>query len=137
MKKMRSNLVAAYVADRARRSPEFRIRFEKRRLIHEVAVAVRSMRTGAGMTQAQLAKAIGSSQPTIARLEKGLDQRTPRWDLLRRIALALNKQLKLSFVSRRDENLVEIDGKRPSPPAEDMRTSRRIKRSNAPGARAG
>src|SRR5689334_9398522 len=98
--KKRSNLVSAYVAARARASTEFRVRFEQRRLVHEVAVAVRSMRMGAGVTQAQLAKAIGSSQPTIARLEKGLDQRTPRWDLLRRIALALNKQLKLSFVSK-------------------------------------
>ena len=59
--------------------PKVRHHFEQRRLVHEVAIAVRSMRMGAGLTQAQLAKRIGTSQPTIARLEKGLDVRTPRW----------------------------------------------------------
>jgi len=44
------------------------------------------MRMGAGLTQAQLATRIGTSQPTIARLQKGLDVRTPRWDTLQRIA---------------------------------------------------
>src|SRR5216683_1354790 len=62
--------------------PKVRHHFEQRRLVHEVAIAVRSMRMGAGLTQAQLAKRIGTSQPTIARLEKGLDVRTPRWDTL-------------------------------------------------------
>ena len=48
--------------------------------------------------QAQLAKMVGVSQPMIARMERGLDQRTPRWETLRKVGLALGKQLKLSFV---------------------------------------
>ena len=66
--------------------PRVRNHFEQRRIVHEVAVAVRGMRMGAGLTQAQLATRIGTSQPTIARLQKGLDVRTPRWDTLQRIA---------------------------------------------------
>ena len=78
--------------------PEFRHHFEQRRLVHEVAIVVKCMRERAGLTQAQLAKLVGASQPMIARIERGLDQRTPRWETLRKIGLALGKQLKLSFV---------------------------------------
>src|SRR3989442_3868129 len=90
--------------------PRVRHHCEQRRLVHEVAIAVRSMRTGAGLTQAQLAKRIGTSQPTIARLEKGLDVRTPRWDTLQRIASALGRQLRLKFAaSGNGEELVEVE----------------------------
>jgi ribosome-binding protein aMBF1 (putative translation factor) len=96
------------------REPEFRHHFEQRRLVHEVAIVVRSMREQAALTQAQLAKMVGVSQPMIARMERGLDQRTPRWETLRRIGLALGKQLKLSFVEADgDEPLVEVDGMPP------------------------
>src|SRR5437899_3670989 len=51
-----------------------------------------------------------SSQPTIARLEKGLDVRTPRWDTLQRIARALGRQLKLKFAAPSDDDgLVEVE----------------------------
>ncbi|HEY6220999.1 MAG TPA: helix-turn-helix domain-containing protein [Candidatus Eisenbacteria bacterium] len=93
---------------------EFRQAYEQRRLVHEVAIVVRSMREQAGLTQAQLAKMVGVSQPMIARMERGLDQRTPRWETLRKIGLALGKQLKLSFVEADgDEPLVEVDGMPP------------------------
>jgi DNA-binding XRE family transcriptional regulator len=105
---------------------EVRHHFEQRRLIHEVAVAVRSMRAAAGLTQAQLARRIGTSQPTIARLEKGLDVRTPRWDTLHRIAVALGRQLKLRFAPAED----------PAPLVEVGRPRRRVT-SSAPAARGG
>src|SRR5438067_109209 len=90
--------------------PRVRHHFEQRRIVHEVAVAVRGMRLGAGLTQAQLATRIGTSQPTIARLEKRLDVRTPRWDTLQRIARALGRQLKLKFAaSRGHDNFVEVE----------------------------
>ncbi len=93
---------------------EFRHHFEQRRLVHEVAIVVRSMREQAGLTQSQLAKMVRVSQPMIARMERGLDQRTPRWETLRKIGLALGKQLKLSFVEADgDEPLVEVDGMPP------------------------
>jgi transcriptional regulator with XRE-family HTH domain len=98
------------------RNPEFRRHFEQRRLVHEVAIAVRAMRAGAGLTQAELARRIGTSQPTIARIEKGLDQHTPQWDTLQRIAVALGRQLRLRFVEPRadtlDSPIVEVPGTR-------------------------
>jgi len=99
------------------KDPEFRHHFEQRRLIHEVALIVRGMREASGLTQAELAEMISSSQPMIARLEKGLDQRTPRWDTLNRIAIALGKQLTLVFhdPQKSQSPLVEVKGKyRPS-----------------------
>jgi transcriptional regulator with XRE-family HTH domain len=93
---------------------EFRHHFEQRRLVHEVAIVVRSMREQAGLTQAQLARMVGVSQPMIARMERDLDQRTPRWETLRKVGLAPGKQLKLSFVEADgDEPLVEVDGMPP------------------------
>jgi transcriptional regulator with XRE-family HTH domain len=98
------------------RDPEFRRHFEQRRLVHEVAIAVRAMRLGAELTQAELARRIGTSQPTIARIEKGLDQHTPQWDTLQRIAVALGRQLRLRFVEPRanavDSPIVEVPGTR-------------------------
>ena len=94
--------------------PEFRHHFEQRRLIHEVALAVRAMREDAGMSQARLASLIGVKQPMIARVEQGRDSRTPSWDVLRRVGRALGKQLVVGFVStKREVPLVQVDGERP------------------------
>ena len=98
------------VLSRHFKDPVFREGFEKRRLIQEVAVAVRGMREQAGLTQAQLAKLIKSTQPTIARLEKGSDQRTPRFDLLYKIGAALGRQLRLVFtVATKAKRFVEVE----------------------------
>jgi len=95
--------------------PEFRRAYEARMVVAELAMAVRRMRVEAGLTQAQLAALIGVKQPMIARVERGSDQRTPRWDVLRRVGLALGKQLVLEFVSsKRALPLVQIDGTRPA-----------------------
>lgn len=105
------------------KDPEFQRHLEQRRLVHEVAIVVRSMREQAGLTQAQLARMVGVSQPMIARMERGLDQRTPRWETLRKVGRALGKQLKLSFVEADgDESLVELDG---MPPRAPMAAERR------------
>jgi ribosome-binding protein aMBF1 (putative translation factor) len=93
---------------------EFRHHFEQRRLIHEVALAVRAMREEAGISQAKLASIIGVKQPMIARVEQGRDSRTPSWDVLRRVGRALGKQLVVGFVStKREVPLVQVDGARP------------------------
>lgn len=57
----------------------------------EIAERVRHARERCGMTQAELAARIGSSQPALARLEAG--GVTPSLDTLRRIAGALGLEL--------------------------------------------
>ena len=116
------------------KDPEARHHFAQRRMAHEVALAVHAMRERAGLTQVELAKRIGSSQPSVARIEKGLGYRTPQWETLEKIARALGKQLKLAFIEADEsEPLVEIDGMPVAPP----RTSRRPNHArSAPSPRA-
>ncbi len=102
------------------RNRNFRFHYEQRKLVHEVAVAVRAMRKQARLTQAQLAAAVGVSQPMIAKIERGLEQRTPRWEMIGKIYIALGKQMRLSFFDADtggEGHLVEIDG-RPAPQVE-------------------
>ncbi len=102
-----------YVADQLH-DPEFRRAYENRMVVAELAMAVRRMREEAGLSQAKLAALIGVKQPMIARVERGSDQRTPRWDVLRRVGHALGRQLVLEFVSaKRPLPLVRVDGVRP------------------------
>ncbi len=96
------------------KDPEFRYHYLQRNFVHEVAVAVRAMRKQAGMTQAQLAAEVGVSQPMIAKIEKGIEQRAPNWEMLGKVCVALRKQMLLSFRDVEEDSethLVEVDGK--------------------------
>lgn len=57
----------------------------------QIAERVRQAREGRGLTQAELAARIGSTQPAVARLEAGGVM--PSLDTLRRIADALGLEL--------------------------------------------
>jgi HTH-type transcriptional regulator/antitoxin HipB len=65
----------------------------------ELAERVRQARERMNITQAELAKRIGSTQPAIARLEAGGS--TPSFDTLRRIAAALGLELVVELRARR------------------------------------
>jgi ribosome-binding protein aMBF1 (putative translation factor) len=77
-----------------------------KRLIEEevlnvkVARMIYEARSKAGLTQQQLAKRVGTTQPVIARLEDA-DYRGHSLTMLQRIATALNGQLEIHFVSGR------------------------------------
>lgn len=105
----------ATVLSRQMKDPEFRIHYLQRQLVHEVAIAVRAMRQQAKLTQAQLAGRVGVSQPMIAKIEKGIEQRAPNWEMLGKVCVALRKQMRLSFRDEQedvhDNHLVELDGK--------------------------
>jgi DNA-binding XRE family transcriptional regulator len=106
----------AEVMARELKSPTFRFGYEQRGTVAEIALAVRAMRKQAGMTQVELAKLVAVSQPMIARVEKGMGMRPPGWDLLRKISIALGKQMRLSFVDANDaadRHLVYVNGKPP------------------------
>jgi HTH-type transcriptional regulator/antitoxin HipB len=65
----------------------------------ELAERVREARERMQMTQAELAKRIGSAQPAIARLEAGGS--TPSFNTLRRIAAALGLNLVVELRAHR------------------------------------
>ena len=70
---------------------------EEERANAEIARVIVEMRTQAGLTQQDLAELIGTSQPTIARLEDA-DYEGHSLGMLRRIAQALNMRIELRFV---------------------------------------
>lgn len=63
----------------------------------EVAAMIYRARTAAGLTQGQLARLVGTSQPAIARLEDA-DYDGHSLTMLRKIAGALNKRLELRLL---------------------------------------
>lgn len=69
----------------------------RERLARKVATEVRRIRNHAGLTQAQLAKLVGTSQPQIARIESGKYYGTTVRSLCW-IAVACNARLEISFV---------------------------------------
>ncbi len=66
----------------------------------ELAERVRQARERAGLTQAELASRIGSTQPAVARLEAGGS--SPSFATLRRIAAALDSELVVELRPRRN-----------------------------------
>ena len=63
----------------------------------EVARLIYETRKTAGLTQAELAKLIGSKQPVIARLEDA-DYEGHSLTMLQRIAIVLNQRIAINFV---------------------------------------
>lgn len=79
------------------KNPEVRFFYEQERAKTQIAMAVKSARLNAHLTQAALAKKIGSTQSAIARLESGKDERTPTLPLLAKIAATCGGNLELGF----------------------------------------
>src|SRR5579863_10361996 len=82
----------------ASRGPEALARYERTRTSIMVGSAVRAARRRAGVSQADLAERAGTSQPSIARLEKGMV--SPTVITLDRIARALGTDLVIDFEPR-------------------------------------
>ena len=76
---------------------EIRIHFEEEKSKTEIAQAVRTARMKADLTQAELAKLIGTTQSAVARLEGGSDKRVPSIPLLARIAAACGAHFEFGF----------------------------------------
>jgi len=76
---------------------ELRAMVDEERAGAEIAQLIYDARTRAGLTQKQLADLIGTSQPTIARLEDA-DYDGHSLGMLRRIAAALHMKLEMRLV---------------------------------------
>lgn len=66
----------------------------------EPAYQIARLRIARGLTQAQLAKLVGTKQPSIARLESGTSQ--PSVAFLQKVAAALGARLEVRIVSLTD-----------------------------------
>lgn len=78
-----------------RRSPSPDVRAE---VEHDLALGqlIHDLRTGAGLSQRQLAERMGTTQSVISRMEEGGGARN-RIDTLARVAEALGRHLVVSF----------------------------------------
>ena len=63
----------------------------------EIARKIRALRTKSGLTQAQLAKLVGTTASAICRLEDA-DYRGHSVAMLHRIAAALNRRVEIRFL---------------------------------------
>jgi transcriptional regulator with XRE-family HTH domain len=76
-------------------------RVQRSKSLHvNVARLIYELRTQAGLTQRQLAKRVGTTQPAIARLE-ALDYRGHSLTMLQRIADAVNGTIEIHFSAER------------------------------------
>ena len=80
---------------------EFAILYKKERIINRIACTVVELRQKQGLTQFELAQKAYTTQPVIARLERGSDSRIPSLELLGRVAHALGKEIVIDFKTGR------------------------------------
>jgi len=80
--------------------PERMKALEEARADDEVARKIFGLRTKSGLTQAQLARMIGTTASVISRLEDS-DYEGHSLAMLRRIAAALNRRVEIRFVTVR------------------------------------
>ncbi|TAK34538.1 MAG: helix-turn-helix domain-containing protein [Chloroflexota bacterium] len=90
---------AAHIAEMEATDPAFREARDRLRPLFEFRQSLIGARLAAGLTQKQLAERIGTTQPAIARLERG--ERWPSVETLYRLAKALG----VAFVISEHEHL--------------------------------
>ncbi len=79
-------------------SPEMAELLEQERANLDIARKIYELRTKAGLSQAELAKKVGTTQSVISRLEDA-DYDGHSLAILRRIASALEKRVEIRFVA--------------------------------------
>lgn len=76
--------------------PAFRKAYKEFDTPVRLAIQIAKLRQAIGMTQARLAKLIGTKQQVISRIEQG-DEKNPTIGTLTKIAHALGKKLDFAF----------------------------------------
>ncbi len=99
MKKKTSDAVEI-LDNMMRDDPELQEMAAEARVNAEVAQLIYDARTGAGLTQKQLADLVQTTQPVIARLEDA-DYDGHSLTMLQRIAAALNQRLQINLIPKK------------------------------------
>lgn len=94
----RKHLDAQVVFDEFMKDPDFKREYEKVRQKNEPLRAILRARVERGMTQAGIAKRMGTTQSSIARVESGKSH--PTIPFMQRLAEALDMKLEIKFVPR-------------------------------------
>ena len=80
---------------------EVKLLFDQMQFYLQVARLITELRAKAGLSQVDLAKRAGVSQPLIARLEKGDHRRIPTFDTIYKIMKALGYTMTISVKPER------------------------------------
>ena len=83
------------IFDKKLEDSQYKEGYLKEKSILASAVAITKAREAAGLTQRELAERSGVPRSTIARIERGYNTSI---DTLSKIAFALNKRVKISFI---------------------------------------
>lgn len=95
-KRLKKNIDFQSYLEEQLKNPEVKKHYDEYGKQLEIAYQVLMMRKKKGMSQAQLAKKIGTTQSNVARLEAGRQNFTTV--TLQKIANALDKEVKVEFV---------------------------------------
>ncbi len=90
----------AFVADQRAKDPAFKLAYDALEDEYAALAALLHARTHAGLTQAEVAKRMGVSQPVVARIESSLGKKnhSPSLHTLRRYAEACGMKLIIQMV---------------------------------------
>lgn len=75
---------------------EFADLLQRELLINQIAEMMVQLRQQAHLTQQELADKAGTTQPVVARLERGADSRVPSLELLTKLATAANATISIA-----------------------------------------
>ena len=94
----RKHIPAEVVFAEFMQDPKFRREYEKVRQENEPLRAILRARVEKGMTRAQIAKRMGTTQSSIARVEAGKSH--PTIPFMQRLAEALDMRLEIKFLPK-------------------------------------
>ena len=94
---MKKITLDSVIAENIAKDEEFYQAYQRETLINLISKMLVELRERAHLTQKELAEKAGTTQPVIARLESGTDQRVPSLELLARIAAASDAKLNIEF----------------------------------------
>jgi|AP95_1055475.scaffolds.fasta_scaffold343398_1 DNA-binding XRE family transcriptional regulator len=91
----------AKVKARAFKDPKFRAEYERIGPDYELLDVLLAARKQAGMTQREVAEAMGVKHPSVARLESSSATHSPGLRTLRKYAEAVGCELKITFTPKK------------------------------------
>ena len=92
--KKKGTKLKSYVKSKLK-DKEFKVAYEEVQMHLKIAKLLEELRHKAGLTQAELAKKTGVSQPMIARLERGDQDRVPTLHTINKIFRSLGYEVDL------------------------------------------
>ena len=94
---MKKITLDSVIAEQMKNDEAFPEAYQREMLINLISKMLIKLRKTVHLTQEELANRAGTTQPVIARIESGTDQRVPSLELLARIASASDAKLNIEF----------------------------------------